>query len=71
MHYTVDGVAERTNRGKAGQPEISNSGRPLPPLRLERQREEMVFPEPGARVTQKKLEPQRAYLVGARATEER
>lgn len=41
MYYIVDERANPPNRGKGGNPEISNSRRPLPPLGLVRQKEEM------------------------------
>lgn len=72
MHYTVDWGAEKPNRWKGGNPEISNSRRPGPLLGLERQGDEPVFSESRDHSgPQKKLEPQWAYLMGAGATEER
>lgn len=45
MHYTVDGEAKQLNKVKGRSPEISNK-RPLLSIGLEKQKEEMMFPEP-------------------------
>lgn len=73
MHYTVDGGAEKPKKGREATRRLATAGdHSLPPLGLERQRREMFFFwSPGARDTQKKLEPHQACLVGAGATEER
>lgn len=47
MHCTVDGGAEKPNRGKGGNPEMSNSRRPSPTRGQVRQGEQTGFPEPG------------------------
>lgn len=67
MHYTVDGGAEKSNKGKG----LATAGDHTTPTSGEAKKGNVFFWSPGARDTQKKLEPHQACLVGAGATEER